>query len=439
MNSSYYEEFVSDALGLFQPVKDEKASAPVRNDLGNIYFAASNEDFVPSEKRNKDGAVSTTMEALGYLNRAVEISKRKFDLAANTSSKADCAQELADRLFNRSILYLSWIEGEEKEKLPQTIREMAYADLAFAKNLDNDVWNYRIEHRQLFQRSEDAFSRLTQRIRDLTKFSHDKRLCAVWDVRELVADADQLLSASWEHENAPLFHSMTRTGRLQQLNDVVATLEVQGGHHDETDRGYLSDPGKSLLVCMEVGEVWQKDPTFEELVMNLSHLYHHSCSSHDYFGVVASTLQGELFSEGLTVKKSHQSDHERMLKVIAEAESEMAHPVLPAAFDTLISSDAFRSGNDSYLLLVTDGFSWDTALCKQSKWQIHRLNNNPRRLATIHMIILGLDLDEAMKKECQDMVHGLTNNSFYADFSIENADDVFRSVSASISKSLQTF
>ena len=489
-NINWSSEFMTDALGLFQRIKDEKAIGTVCNNLGNIYFATSNEDFVSSQKRNKYGPVCTAEEALGYLNKAVEISERRFDLAVTNTRKADYAQELADRLFNRSILYLSWIAREEKDKLPHTIREMAYADMARAKSLDSDVWNFRLEYRQLYTGSEDAFSRLLRRIRGLTEFSHDKKLREVWDPRELVGDADQLLSASWNHDDAPLFRSMTRIGRSQQLDAVVIRLELQDGNHEEAGRlaigilsqdeyiledafisatetllflmdqnrifplpstklsvrsilgemlracrGYSLDLGKSLLVCMEVGEVWRKDPTFEELVMKLSHLYHHSCSSHDYFGVVASTLQGELFSEGLTEKKYHQSDHKRMLKVIAEAEAELVHPVLPVAFDTLISSDAFRSGNDSHLLLVTDGFSWDTALYKQTKRQIHLLNDNPRRSGTIHMIILGLDLDEAMKKECQDMVHGLTNRSFFADFSIENADEIFRSVSASVSRS----
>jgi len=80
--------------------------------------------------------------------------------------------------------------------------------------------------------------------------------------------------------------------------------------------------------------------------------------------------------------------------------------------------------NDSYVLLVADGCSLDSASSLSIKRQIERLKRE--RQTTIHFIILGLDAEhEAELRECQIMCTGLSKASFYMNVTLANVDAAF--------------
>ena len=55
----------------------------------------------------------------------------------------------------------------------------------------------------------------------------------VWDVNDLVEQADLMLQAAWDQQNAPLFADVGRVGRLQQLEAAVVGLEIVSGKLEE--------------------------------------------------------------------------------------------------------------------------------------------------------------------------------------------------------------
>jgi hypothetical protein len=75
---------------------------------------------------------------------------------------------------------------------------------------------------------------------------------------------------------------------------------------------------------------------------------------------------------------------------------------------------------------LTDGFSWDSEACASIKRQIERLNRE--RKTAIHVIILGVDVEEdAIIEQCK-MMTTVSKTSFYVDVTLETIDEAFDTI-----------
>ena len=168
-NLSWAYHFLCDALLLFRKVGDEKAIGCACNNIGNTLFAMK----VQGTKQPDDetdvgkGSVIKEANALVFYDEAIEIGQRELEEASGTESKADFAQRLGDRLFNRS-LYLLHIQNDADA--PTHARELALSDLTKVRDLDCDVREFWVDRQMLLLRSEEVFSRLIRRVHGLSEY-----------------------------------------------------------------------------------------------------------------------------------------------------------------------------------------------------------------------------------------------------------------------------
>jgi uncharacterized protein YegL len=96
----------------------------------------------------------------------------------------------------------------------------------------------------------------------------------------------------------------------------------------------------------------------------------------------------------------------------------------------MIVDSAATLEKDTYVFLLTDGYSWDGASYLAINHQIDRLNRE--RKTSVNLIILGFDIeDEEVVQDCQNMCT-LTKSSSFVEVTEETVDAVFASVIATV-------
>lgn len=483
-NLSWAYHFISDALSLFRKVDDQKAIGIACNNMGNTLYALSYSGRQNSadESRHMDMAVETfgPSEALRFYDEAILIGQRQFDEESSDEDKAFYAAQLADRHFNRAM-YLLYTDG--RPGAPPDARARGLADLARAREIDHEVRNFWVDKRLLFKNSAPYFHRLVRRIHALATRLPDREVEAIWDPMKLVDEADRILFAAWR-DRAPLFDAYSRAGRLQQLEGAVIQFELARGNYDEAarlamrsmvedefllesafqisanavlqfiiadDRKHFSaktassvrrdlrrmmkackyfslDLGKCVVFAMELGEVWQGHPLTVRINKRCLELYDKSCRDIDFVGVVGSNINGKV-TKGLLSKGDDDGSQRKALDMATTTMGEMASAALPFAFQVLVESSA-SSDNDSFIILFTDGFSWDSEAFYALNSQIERLNRE--RSTTIHIIIIGIDIDdEAILDQCS-AISAVSKQSFFVECGLDDVDSVFDRISSSV-------
>jgi hypothetical protein len=483
-NLQWAFHFVDDALKLFRKIDDQKAVGIACNNLGNILFAMNREWFTDElicTESKTEAHLDTVQLALNHYNEAIRIGERDFD-DAEVELKAEYASQIADRLFNRG-LFLLLIAGEDGA--PADARERGYADIARTRSLDYDVKDYWMEHKLLLKNSVNYFSRLLRRISGLADFFDDIGLNEIWDVKELIEDADQLLFAAWNEPNAPLFESVNRVGRLQQLEGVAISLSLKMGNEMEAARlgmrmfsedQYILESsfvlaaeallplmrdndsvtltkkttscmrndlrrmlkrcknvslniGKCLVFSVELSERWEGDPLLEKINANSLKLYDRHCAPHDHMGVVAYSTK-ESLTVDLGIKADNEGRQRTLLDIATTSTTERANPAFPLAVQMIVDSQA-SFDSDSFILLIFDGYAWDGEACASLGAQIQRLNSE--RSTMIHLFGIGLDVeDEGARQQCKELSK-ISKSSFYVDGTLENMDSIFDSIAVVIS------
>ena len=480
-NLYWAHDFISDALKLFRKIDDQKAVGIASNNLGNTLFAMIYDAYRFGE------AVAEPVHAdyeivISHFNEAVEIGQREFNEATEEGAKAEYAQQLADRLFNRCLFELL---AHECGIAPEDVKEAALADLERVRELDYDVKDYWLERKLLLKNSGACYNRLLRRIHGLIDFYHDEEVRQLWDAKELIEETDQLLFAAWNETTAPLFDEFKPVGRLQQLEGAAmrldqllekkrdaaklamrmfaedeyilecaftsaaeALLELM---RDESSDSWATktkswarqdlrtmlkscksrsvDLGKSVVIGLEINERFEGDPLLDKVRTNCTKLYDTHCSADDHFGLVAYTVKGEMNVE-LGLKADNHGRQRAVLEIATNSTSDRVCPALPYAVQMVVDSAA-SSENDSYLVLVADGYSWDPATFSSVRHQIDRLNRE--RSTSIHVIILGLDVEEEEIIEEYKSVSTVSKVSLYADITLENIDSTFDMIGGIIS------
>jgi len=256
--------FVSDALVLYRKINDRKAIGVTCNNLANTLFA------IQYEKANETNCCDLrnacyVKQTVALYDEAVGYSQQDFD-AAEGDLKVDYAIQLADRLFNRGLYFL-FIDGYECA--PDDSRQRGYNDITYSRNLHDDIRDYLLENKQLFEKASPYFSRLLRRINCLAAFHDDVGLRDIWDARALLDEANRLVGAATEASArgnfCPLFQEISCIGRKQQLESLEVLLALNYGDDSQAARtgmrmlvedAYLMESAfvrsaEALLRCMK--------------------------------------------------------------------------------------------------------------------------------------------------------------------------------------------
>lgn len=346
----------------------------------------------------------------------------------------------------------------------------------------------RIDRKLLLGHSEDFFLRILQRASGLLEFYDDPDLRSLWDANDLVGDADRFLFAAWDQPSAPLFQRISRIGRLQQLEAVAMRLDLYRGRTEEaaclamrkfaedeflieesfimsstvlltvlrddeewsgswTSKAKSSvradlrkmlrtckqsnlDIGKCIVFAMEINERWHGHPLLERINVRCLELYDELCLRDDYMGLVAYTTHGDLNVQ-LCEKAENEGLQRTSLDLATTTTSEQVCPSFALAMQMLIDSPA-SSENDSFVIVLTDGYSWDSDSSAQAtiKAQLDQMNRD--RETKMHVIILGMDVEEEETIEQCKMMCTITKQSLYVEIDENNVDSVFDEIGSII-------
>ena len=222
-----------DALRLFRKIGDQKAIAISCNNIGNTLLAWMVECREPGTSLELEGddCAYCTEAAIKYYTEAVTYGTKGFEEATGDAEKAVFAQQLADRHFNRAMCLLLTADDPCASI---DAKETALDDLYLVKQYDQGVKEYMLHSKTLLENSDVIFERSLRRLHGLAALIDiEPDVWDVWDIYELVDQADLMLQAAWNQDEAPLFHNMTKIGRLQELEGAVTGIELSSGKADD--------------------------------------------------------------------------------------------------------------------------------------------------------------------------------------------------------------
>jgi len=478
----------NDALSLFRKIGDQKAVAVACNNIGNTILALS-------VQRNdktltlRPGSCCQTESALLYFDEAIEIGTKEFEAAESDEKKAEFAQQLADRHFNRAMCLLYFDGGpcciaEAKEK--------AFLDLFKCKEYDRGIQEYMLHSKSMFKFSDIVFERLMRRLHGLSfMFGIDQKAWQIWDVNDLVEQADLMLQAAWDQEHAPLFRDVKRVGRLQQLEAAVIILELVSGKLQEAAqlsmRMFVEDEfilhssfvvaadailrlmkepmltwsrearlrtslefrrmrraGKKaaldiercFVFCIELGEKLEGGFELSKINAEVMAFYDAQCNDEDTVGVVAmnNTSVSNLIVKLGTKEKIDKDQREALETATTTISGTMSHPALQTAIDMVVSPSRSRT-SDVFLIYVSDGSIWDA---RSFSGMIKRVSEaSSKRTAAISVISIGINVeDDAFAQNCRDLCLATrSRNSSYLVATGENINGVFEQAAELVSSS----
>jgi hypothetical protein len=177
-------------------------------------------------------------QALVSYSDAIESATNEYDYVLNTGNddlRAKLKEQLANRYFNRGLFFLL-TAGDACAA--EGFLERGRQDLLKARALDAEVRDIWVETRHVHKNSVQYFERLLRRANGLIKLLMLKKIAEgeSWNVAELLDEADSLLFVVWNMPGSPLFDSMSRTGRRQQLEATAIRYELCRGNTREAAR-----------------------------------------------------------------------------------------------------------------------------------------------------------------------------------------------------------
>lgn len=186
--------------------------------------------------------------------------------------------------------------------------------------------------------------------------------------------------------------------------------------------------GICMVFAVEVNEKLEGTPLFDKLNRGCLRLYDEQCGMESHVGVVAYTTRGDLNIE-LGVKGNNIERQRANINLATTSTNDRMNPALPYAVQMVVDSAA-STENDSFVLLITDGESWDPLTYRNAKNLIERVNKE--RDTRMHIFVLGLEMEEQeILEECRQL-GAVTKKSFYMDVTLSNVESAFNLILATI-------
>ena len=450
-----------DALKLFRKISDERAVAIASNNIGNTLLALSMDKKGSGQCIHIDDGGCLVTSALELYNESINIGTRHFEQSDSDAMKADFAQQLADRHFNRALFLVHSLDDDCS---PEHAKDMAFNDLFRCREYDRGVRDFYLRYKLMLKYSDVYFDRLMRRIHGLAILMKiENRIVEVWNPMDLIDEADLMLQAAFEHLDATMFEKVKKVGRLQQLESAAIHVEMNSGNFEEAGRHamrmFIEDEyilassfqlaGNSLLRLMRMAgdslqwgedtvsnvrrelrkmEISQKKQklsldtegtTFIFCISLLNRhlsvdqinqinagclaIYDEHCQPADSIGVVSIGANGVPAIVGLSEKGKNQEDQRDAIdhgskRIIENSDSTCS--ALPAAVDMTMHA-ASTALNDVLLIYVGDGLNEDARSFAEMQKNIE-LSNNPKD-SPIAVIALGLDGNQFFIDDCKNL------------------------------------
>jgi len=479
-----------DAFCLFQKIGDQKAIAIACNNMGNTLLALMVESRKAGMCMNIDDGNCCTSAAINYYTEAVVAGKQDLDSVDSDAEKSQYAQQLADRYFNRAMCLFHTADdpcavGDAKEA--------ALDDLFLARQYDQGVKEYLLHSKTLFKNSDVIFDRSIRRLRGLAALIDiDPEVWNVWDIYELVDQADLILQAAWNHDDAPLFQKIKKIGRLQELEGAVMGIEQNpndmiplatrmlvedefildnvfvvaadcilqysrnnGGVDDEekgTNKNWSDnsmrklkeefkmmrkpvmrttlDIGRSFVFCIELSGQWNGTLLLRKLRNACIAFYDNNCRNGDSVGLVTFVPQdGALRHLIPATRAEEESAHREEIEAATTGVScSKFCSVLPDAIDMAQQLESTTS-SDVCLLYISDGGAYDEKLYTPLRDKI-RYN-----ASSMDLVVIGLEVEnnESFVESCKSLSLAThSRRSTYIETNEDSINETFRQVSSLI-------
>ncbi|KAL3915878.1 MAG: hypothetical protein SGILL_005439 [Bacillariaceae sp.] len=478
----------SDAFRLFQKVGDQKAVAIASNNLGNTLFALAVDRRRSGECLCSDDGECCVRAALEFYDKAVNAGTTEFNEVDTDEEKCEHAQQLGDRHFNRALCLL---QTTDDPCSPENAKEQAFADLHLAKQYDQGVKDYMLESKTLLANSDVIFERSIRRLYGLAQLTKlDTDVWQVWDIYDLVDHADLMLQAAWNQPDVPLFHTVKRVGRLQELEGAVSSIEFSSGnfkdaallsarmlvedeyilesafieaadcllsysreaeHEKKFTAVSLSrlkqelrqmrknakknviDMGRSYIFCFDLSGHWNSTDALHDLQFECLTFYEENCNQSDSFGVVAYDAQeGKLHSLKPQQRcENEMAQRDAIVKATTGVACSRFTPALQGAVRMVIDT-ATKASSDVYLVYISDGQAWNKQIFDPLLEKIKKVSRH--RSASVDVLALGLGVEnEEFVEGCKSLCLATrSRDSKYIAAGMDTVEDAFDTVDSTV-------
>ena len=476
----------TDALKLFRKIEDEKAIAIASNNVCNTLLALGMSRREKGTCLLVEGCCCFKL-AIDHINEAIDSGNKEFDRADSDAEKAQFAQQLGDRHFNRAMCLLHSLDDP---CCPANGRDVAYADLVRCRDYDNGVREYFMHERLMFKYSDVCYDRAIRRLQGLgSLFRVDRAVWQIWDVNDLIDQADTMLQAAWDQEEAPLFRTMTPVGRLQQLEGAVINLELVSGKIEEAARlamrmlvedeyildmsfafaassvlRYISeqrekpwpsaaitktrkeflkmrksakrtslDIGTCYIFCVELTEKLQETTFRSVLSRELLAFYDEQCGHMDSVGLVAlsNSVESNLILRVGTREQDEANHQDTIRKAARELASDTSYPALPTAVNMVVAA-ARAKAHDVILIYISDGSIWDSGAFQKMQAKIDKASRRQNASIDVMAIGLGVPEDSDFAEHCGKLCLAARSrhSRFFSANDADQLEEVFENVGA---------
>lgn len=457
-----------------------KAIGIACNNLGNILHSLL---ISPSGEPENDccnrfsGGCLVEM-AKGLYDESICIANFQLENATDKGQVADLRQQLADRLFNRSLFLLL---VADEACAPIDCRQTALCDIQQVHKLDLTARVSWEEQNVFGSRSPEMFDRLLRRCTGLLRFYGDTELVATWNPEAIINEAEKMLSSVWDQPVAPLFESIRQIGRLQQLERVAmwhdmvrgkpefaARLAIRSFIEDEFIledsftasasvwmkfvRDYEFKKGSSTAVtqvvrkklesmlplCKYIDVDLGKSVLFAVLLSNelrgssmlkcintqCLRMYDEYCRNEDSVGIVGYT------SEGLVtvpvVQKADNGDRLRSsLDFVTKETPGQSIATFPRSLQNL--SPTGITGTSAFIVLITSGTHWESETGTAVQETLRAALD-----AKINVLVLGVQITNDTFAEFSETMRSISGSSGCFSINETNVESTIAAVCALI-------
>ena len=465
-NNSYWSgdlalarHIADDALELFRKIADRKAVGIGCNNMGNCIVAqmASTRRFGRCSATDVECCMKS---ALQLFDEAIECATNDFENDQITDAERSLfAQQLADRHFNRGLLLLLSLDDPCS---PEDAKDRGLTDIFKSRSYDQGTREYMLHTATLYHNADIIFERIIRRLNGLAAvIEYDGTdVFQAWDPYELVDEADLLLQAAWRDDNCVLFRSMSRIGRLQQLEGAVVALELSSGNLRDAallssriivEDEYVIDTAfmeaSTCLLLMTRENEWSPASTSSlrreleqtkascrlksfdtrrrsyvfcfELTSNGTGLHSHLLRDYvlglydsivypDDKVIVVSALSGAVGISSISCEGFEKDGRNSVESAMSLSDKGgPSQCVLTRAMDLLdqiADSCSSAAPSDTVLIYVTDGSALEQDAFRSLSRKVQQNeSNNDQKKAAIDFITIGFDLEEEVNNFCDSL------------------------------------
>lgn len=208
-----------DALRLFRRLDNKKAIGIACNNLGNTMMGMYQE--MMKEKLDRLAGLTKrqlVIKGIAYFHEAIQLGEKAYDefhdLHGWTPICLDFMQHLSNRYFNRALFLLSVKGNHEK---PEDMETLGKRDLKITSDMDAEVLAYSEDIGwSSEERMEAMFDMKIVRAGGhnlLLEMGYEDE----WNLQDTLDEAFDIIVTEMKQANSSLFHRITYTGRIQEI------------------------------------------------------------------------------------------------------------------------------------------------------------------------------------------------------------------------------